>query len=435
LTSSLLTTYNKFVEKVTEDTALTKTTPLPRADIAIPTNDIYRSIAQTIEALRTITVDGVGEISTLLQAHNTKKFLPDTEIEMLHSNALPATKVQVEEFKQISLQRNSLQHRIGQLKLSTHTLAETTGARLRIAYRLARYMTHIRGIGGIGQPLIFSFASSNAQVNLLEMPLPYNPTTGWYRGMAAIRALLAEITQNGQKYTYLIENDVFEATGMSILPPPLHDGYFPENLPAWQARRQNYTPEDYNPLMDGPLATYLNICELLVRHLTIGEVDLHEQAAATALLNPRIARLAWPCRDDIETFEEYVLLPYIIEVLVKNTPIKAVEFLKKEMRLTHAEAFDFVETAKTYSQQAFVFTPERERSVMINKLHRLADECNEAGMVTTELNTHKTILQILGLTRHEEDTNVDKRETLSSALEAQIVEKKAEFLPSTDEEQ
>ena len=48
-------------------------------------------------------------------------------------------------------------------------------------------------------------------------------------------------------------------------------------------------------------------------------------------------------------------------------------------------------------------------------------------MVTTKLNTLKTILQTLGLTKHDEDTNIDKRAALSSALEAIVVNKSKEI--------
>jgi hypothetical protein len=221
---------------------------------------------------------------------------------------------------------------------------------------------------------------------------------------------------------------------MSILPPPLHDQYFPANRPAWEYRRMDYTPPDYSPLSDGPLNIYLNICEFIVRHLGIDATGtVEDQSAAAALLNPAICRLAWPCRDDLETYEEYVLMPYLNAKITKESPLKALETVKKELNLTHAEAFDLVETAKTYAQQAYTFDPARERSVMLNKLHGLAEDCSEAGMVTTQLNSFKTIAQILRLTQAEEDTNMDKREVLSSALEAEFEESTAKILPGRED--
>lgn len=426
-------------EKTPENTPQTALAPAPRIALAesrIDQDVMYQTIAETINALQTTFIDGFipdnRQLSPILKAHSTKKYIPDTEIEMLHTHALPLSDQQVKDFKESETRRKSLQFRIEELKNTSKTLAEITGARVRVAYRLARYMTHVRGLGAVGQPLIFTMASTNAQINLLELPMPFNPTAGWYRGLTAVRNLLADASEGDHTYSYLINDEVYTAKGLPILPPPLHDGYFPVNgTKAWEYRRRNHTPADYDPRCDGPLNTYLNIIELLVRHLSIGVLNTDDEAAVACLLNPAIARLAWPCRDDIETFEEYVLLPWLNKMLVDYSPIKAIDEVKRQLNLTHAEAFDFIETAKTYSQHAFTFDPERERSTMLNKLHQLAGACDEAAMVTTQLNTYKLTLQVLGLTKHEEDTNIDKREALSSALEADVVERK--LLPATEE--
>lgn len=395
------------------------------SEISIDTDEMYAAIGKTLSAIDNTTVDGESRINidADLQANANKRFLPDTEMEMVHTNAVPMSDADLKVFKIQQERMQTLQYRKAQLSIPTKTLAEITGARVRAAYRLIKYMSHIRGIGEIGTPLIFSMGSSNAQINLFELPIPYDPTVGWYRGLDAVRNLLAQANDGPHEYTFLLNNIPYKTKGMSILPPPLHDGYMPSNGKAnWQYRRMQHTPKDYDAEKDVPLATYLNICELLVRHLSIGYEDVDEQAAIVALLNPKIARLAWPCRADIETFEEYVLMPYIGRVVTEKAQDGAIDEIKNTMGLTHAEAFDFIESYKTYAQHANVYNPEKERSVMINKLGRLAEECSDAGMVTTQLNTQRTILQILGLTRHEEDSNIDKRVSLEHALEAEIIE-------------
>lgn len=291
----------------------------------------------------------------------------------------------------------------------------------------------------MGQPLIFALGSVNAQVNLFELPMPYDPTVGIYRSLEAVRNLLAQTNELGFEYSYLLDGDIYTTGGMSILPPPLHDGYYPTTQEAWKFRREQFTPEDYEADRDGPLAIYLNICELLVRLLGISETgedlqggktdtyrDIDEQAAVAALLNPKIARLAWPCRDDLETFEEYVLLPYIGRVMVDRAQDSAIEELKRELGLTHLEAFDLIETYKTYAQQANTFDPERERSLAIGKLQKLIEDCANSGMVTTQHNTLKTYLMTLGLTRHDDDSNIDRRAGLENILEAEILRKSEE---------
>ena len=399
---------------------------------------MYASIGKTLTALEHTTIDGEStiEIDAELQAQSNKRLLPDTELDMLRNNALPMSEEDIAELAEISKRQNSLQYRMQQLGSSAKTLAEIRGATIRVAYRLVRYMTHVRGLKGnaIGIPLVMSMSASNSQLDLYTMPIPYDPVVGWTRGLTAVRNLLAQSDNQGYQYSYMIAGGYYKTQGMSILPPPLHDGYYPQDAePLWDYRRRAYQPEDYQADRDGPLAIYLNIMELLVRHLGIGDDDIEEQAAVTALLNPKIARLTWPCRDDIETFEESVLLPYIGRVMVAKSQDNAIDELKKAMGLTHTEALDLVETYKTYSQNVNVFDPERQRSVMISRLEHLAQECGDAGMVTTQLNTHKVIMQTLGLTRHDEDSNVDRRQALGSALEAEIVGKaKSEIIVTGD---
>jgi len=401
-------------------------------------DEMYSLIGRTIQALSTTTVDGVsdgeGDLDSDIQAHSTKGLLPDTELEMLRSGAIPMSEADVMAFNLLKERKSSVQFRNEQAKIPSMTLAEISGARIKVAYRLTRFMAHVRGIGKMGQPLVFVLGAANSQLNLYELPIIYDPTAGLYRGMGAVRKLLDTANRGPYTYSYDIDGEQYTAKGMSILPPPIHDGYFPNTGPPSDFRRTGYTPPDYQANTDVPLAIYLNICELLVHYLGIGDDDIQEQAAVQALLNPKIARLAWPCRDDLETFEEAVLLPYVGSIFAKKAQDSTIDFLMKGetnhkgvvtvkgMGLTHAEAFDILETYKTYAQQVNVFDPEKERSPILSKLQRLAEECNGAGMVTTELNTYKAYLQILGLTKHDEDTNIDKRAALGSVLEAKVLE-------------
>ena len=382
---------------------------------------MYAAIGKTLSAMEHTTVDGRSsdDLDAELQANPNKQYIPSTELQMLHASAVPMSEADVKAEEEILALTTSTQYRQRKLTIPTMTLAETTGARVRIAYRLVRYMAHIRGIGQVGKPLIFSMGVSNPQIDLFSLPLPYNPMVGWHRGLSAVRNLLATSNESEYTYSYLIENRVLDARGMSILPPPIHDGYYPAGQ-AWKYRREQFVPADYKAVADAPLAIYLNIMELLVRHLGIAEVSIEEQAAVCALLNPKIARLAWPCRDDIETFEQYVLLPYIGRVCVKRSQANAIDALKEDMGLTHAEAFDLVEMYKTYAKEVDTYDPDMERSLIIAKLQDLAQECGDASMVTTQLNTYKTYLATLGLTTHEDDSNVDRRKALSSALEDRV---------------
>jgi len=281
--------------------------------------------------------------------------------------------------------------------------------------------------------------SATAEFNFYTTPIPFDPVDGWYRGLKAPRKLLEEIcSEEKYRYSYLINGQEMVMQGMSILPPPLADCFLSSN-PAI-SRRLEEAPQNYNPRDDTPLQYYLNIMEFLADHLGIGHVKTppplesldpearylkfisptEDRGALLALLNPQIARLAWPCSDDLETYEEYLLIPYVERKIVDKSALMAEDEIKAELGYTHVEAVDIIEIAKTYAQQSHAFEPGRERSIQISKLQSLEQRCRSAGMVTTELNSLKTVLQVLGLTKHDDDTNVNKRDALRSVLEEKL---------------
>ena len=404
---------------------------------------VYQGIARTLDALDKVCIDGhsPAPLHVDLLGQSFKRYIPDTEVCMKLSEALPMSDADIAAVKA----KKDLEQTLGYIKANVSatakTLNEITGARIRVAYRLCRFMSHLTGQGKLGEPSIFTMTGNIPDANLYEIPMPYDPIKGLSTGMATPRVLLEEISNSQYEYTILLGNQAFKTAGMSILPPPMHDGYYPQN-PAF-LRKNNYTPADYDPKSDTPLAFYLNIMEFLVRHLGIGggnlsgagaytgtdtqspdksvrTQNLDDRSAVLALLNPDIARLAWPARDDLETFEEHVLIPYVERLIVDNSPLDAGRLLEEEMGLTHFETEDYMEVAKTYAMDAHNFDTERERSIMINKIHGLAGRCGDAGMVSTELKSLMSVSQILGLTKHAEDTNIDKRDGLKSALEEKL---------------
>jgi len=414
-------------------------------DITQQADKMYQDISRTLRALDTVTIDGESSIPIHpeLVALSLKRLIPDTESQMLLSNALPLSEADVVMIQRKKKFTESLQYLKEQVRLTSLTLAETTGPRVRVAYRLCRYMTHIRGIGPVGEPMLWALRSDDVNINRYEIPEPYIPEIGWFRGLAALRQLLQNISESQYTYTYQRYKNIVTIKGMSILPPPLPDQYL-SNKPHID-RKNGVVPVNYDPKGDVPLAYYLNIMEFLVRHLgigggehkiaggfagikeglpggptTINSINTDDRGAVLALLNPEIARLAWPSRDDLETFEEYILFPYIEQLLIDHSQIAAEDTLKAEMGLTRSEALDYVEAAKFYAREVHNYVPEKERSILISKIQNLAERCDKASMVTTELNSFKVLSQILHLTKHEEDTNLDKREGLKNALKEKI---------------
>jgi hypothetical protein len=271
---------------------------------------------------------------------------------------------------------------------------------------------------------------------------------------------MEEITKSPYCYTYEIEGYIYVYRGMSLLPPPICDqlltnyGKNPEIIPE-NVRMVDYIPPNYRTDMDIPLNFYVNIMEFLADRLGIGggthkiaggftgiepsvtvtdnveSINTEDKGALLALLNPKIARLSWPCRDDIETFEEAVLIPYVEQITIENSQIEAENKIMTELGLTRAEAIDYIEVAKTYAREVHNFDPDRERSILVSKLQALATKCSDALQVTTELNANKTILQVLGLTKHEDEAITDKRAGLKTALDEKLSE--AKVLPPAKE--
>lgn len=437
-------------------TDMTTPTPQALAKMESGIDNIYNNIYQSQKALQEIYVDGEGQeqLPTQLQAFSVSSLLPATESEMLLAGAIPASEADIMAARSRESFEKSLDFKKFQAKALSRTLAENTGSRVRVAYRLCRYFTHMVGIGEIGTPCSALLANTKTDANIYEMPMPYPANAGWARGLQAPKEILRKIIESPYQYTYTVNGKIAKTHGMSILPPPLHDGYFQDEPHIYRTNRK--VPAGYDPTTDVPLTCYLNIMEFLARHLGIGDIKAKadrrsfldkvkavgteqwhhiadERAALATLLNPKLARLAWPSRDDLETFEEYILAPNVEGLLVDNSQIGAEHKIKDLMGLTHVEALDFLEIGKTYAQHMHTFDADRERSIMLSRISKLAETCEEAGMVTTQLNSFRTVLQVLGLTRQEEDTNLDKRKALSSALEEKLLQDEQSLPENTEE--
>ena len=92
--------------------------------------EMYQSIGKTLLAIENTTVDGESTVGldAELQAYANKRLLPDTEIQMLHNNAVPMSEADVKEFREINDRRESLQYRKQQLGITAKKLPEIRGA-------------------------------------------------------------------------------------------------------------------------------------------------------------------------------------------------------------------------------------------------------------------------------------------------------------------
>lgn len=306
----------------------------------------------------------------------------------------------------------------------TLTLQQIAGDRTRIAYRLIRLMAQIKGDVKPGELLLKQLSNYENLTTKWEFPLPYRPGRGTFRGVRHVIKILLELNNAHTTYTFE-QGPSAPATytwGTSYLPVPVPDDIFPDQDPKMiaQARRLEQIPADYDEYEDYGLIGQLYMYEQCASHLNIGKDDPMEMAALSALLNPKIARLAWPTVDEMEAFEETVLLPWVYHWMTRYSYEKMQSFLQEQLKVTYLEAMDLLETAKYFVSKVARFSKDIERGVMFSKVDRLMDDCQLSGMVSTELNAMKLKMQAVGLTTPGEDLYQDRQMALSSGLRDKI---------------
>ena len=409
-------------ERETGITALTDPV-VPTLYNVVPRSEVLEVMQQQMNALENISCDGTGLTPSFqqLQAY-PNIYTHATEREMQDTGAVPLTFADLKAKSEALKARENPKFMRDLFKANVASLGDMAGVRVRVAYRLTRQMAAIRGIGEVGTPLIMTF-NSEPGIDLMALPLPYDPTMGIHRGVEAIRNYLAIAQQSTDTYSYFIQDKVYEGVCMSILPPPISDHYFPHDKHPSIYRALQWMPPAYTPREDLGLEIYLNIMELLIDRLSIGAEQPAEVAVTKALLNPDIARMAWPTSSEILAYEEGLLLPWVSTLSETLADSTVAYQLKKDLGMTTFEALDLLQCSKTYQQHIHTYDPARERSVVLNKLNKLTESSIADCMPTTTLNSIKTSLIALGLTRNNDDEIMDDRKgLLSSALEQDMIQ-------------
>ena len=398
-----------------------------RANAIAPQKDIEtiaRAAVERKSALQSVCVDGTGmdRFSPNLRATVTNVY-GMTEKEMFEAGAIPMTQEQQKALLTLERYRKSLAFYRSQVAAPALTLAETTGSRVRCAYRLIRQLALIYGDCKPGKLLVETISTYQHQLSKWELPHPYVPGQGLFRGYHAVIELLQAF--NERMVTYTIHGNNCKPVycwGLSYLPVPVPDQAFPDQSPLILAERRKNSdfPPKYSPFDDYGLVSQLFIYEQIANVLDIGKDDPQELAGLSALLNPNIARLAWPSRDELETFEETILFPWIYHQLTKYSYEHTCRQLQQEMRLTYIEAMDYLETAKHFVKYVARFNKDLERSIMLSKVDALTDKCIEDGLVTTALNAMKLKAMMTDLTRPGDDIHEDQQLALSTGLREKI---------------
>lgn len=406
---------------------------LLRANIDAPVTDlaaISYMVAEKQVAMGHVTCDGSNLERFSPQLRNIVSNVSTlTEEDMRRSNGVPLSKDDVIRLDKLAAYKNSMEYMRLVLQGPALTLEQTAGDRTRLAYRLIRMLAKIRGDVKAGDLLLVKLSSWAHVVTKWEMPLPFIPGRGTFRGVRHIVELLNDMNKPHVTYTYGQgegQGQVY-TWGVSYLPVPIPDQDYPDQAPQMLAsyRMDRHVPENYDPCEDYGLVAQLFIYEQLAEHLGIGQDNPNEIAALTALLHPKIARLAWPTLDELESFEETVLLPWIKGRMAVYSYDRVIADMMELMHMTYIEAMDMLETGKSFVRYIARYSKEMERSIMFTKLDVLGDDCVADGMISTRLNTMKLRMMAIGLTTPGDDIHEDRQIALSSGLREKI--KKHEF--------
>lgn len=396
-----------------------------------------KALQSTAQSIVTVSGGNIEQFPPCFVSNSLNIFSPTPEQEIFESSPIPLTKEQVDIFDAKSRRKAKMQDLESRLNAPNTPIAELYGTKILIAYRLIRSMAQIRGDIGIGDLLLEKLSSSSQTASKWDFPLPFYIGRGCFRGCRDVIHVLQHCSNSPSiRYSYRPspESTTYYITrGLPLLPPPLIDAYFPADQ-VLDLRDTPYSPKGYDPSEDPALTYFLLANELLSEFLNLENDSEEARKSVAALLNPKIARLAWPGRDDLETFEENVLFPYISNLISYNSYQKVIDTLQRPvwysavgssgeifggLGLTRQESIDYLETAKYYNSRVATFSVKTERSVMLNKLDTLSDICRESGMVNTELKTHQLRMQAVGLTQAESPVE-DLRKALSKRLRAKI---------------
>jgi len=388
----------------------------PHADI----DEIARLTQEKREALRSVTIDGsnIWRFSPSLRAinHNIGQL---SEADLRNSGAVPLSALQVKQADALEKHRQSLEYLRQTLAAPAMTLEQISGDRVRIAYRLVRQLALIKGDTKLGRLLVQDLSSAQYHLSKWEFPWPYAPGTGLFRHYSHICEVLLSLNEYPVIYTWHGNNCKPVYTwGVSYLPVPVPDAVFPDQNPLVLAemRRNRIVPDNYDPFDDYGLIAQLFVYEQIAEVLDIGRDDPREAAALSALVHPGIARLAWPTHDEIEMYEEQILMPWIYSIICDFSYEHVATLLQTTLHLSYIEAMDYVEAAKHFIAHVAKYPKEVEKGVMLSKIDRLLDVCVRDGLVTTALNAMKLKMQAIGLTTPGEDLHEDRQLALSSGL-------------------
>lgn len=296
------------------------------------------------------------------------------------------------------------------LKLPNMSLKETKGFRVRVAYRLIRYMSRIRG----DQP---AFSPLSVCLNgLWKMPQPFRPDQGYIDGTKGIRALLHAWSNSNNTFTYNDRGSLMTVKGVTYLPPAISDqAYIIDGANSyediWKDRVSRKVPKNYDPDEDESLIYFCETMEMLADKLQAHEGSYVEPDAGilgiVGLLSPRTARIAWPTIDELIMYEDDLVMHIYDDILTRSSSNNSEKEIMRLFGVERFEAMDLLRMAREVGTSSYREDMEQARIMAIGRMDRVADHA-ESFDIRTSLAAMKEGNKLKGLTRIEETSEQEE---------------------------
>lgn len=163
----------------------------------------------------------------------------------------------------------------------------------------------------------------------------------------------------------------------------------------------------YDPASDEPFMQYLERMAMLSRRLGI-ETRREGRLGLTPLLDPVIARAAWPSPREIVAFES-VMVDEAVQALLEHGHFGARRELLKKHGLTEEEGASAILLARRAMRSMRNGTDgDGDKAAMVARLEDLAARCRSSLDLRAELMVYKTLALVQGLTKTQAtDEDVD----------------------------
>jgi hypothetical protein len=351
-----------------------------------------------------------GNVETV--SHSRGNEMPSS---LFHINECGAIPISLSKIRGADRDRAEA-HLSARVTLGSKTLEDSFPSRLRAAYRIISTAARITGdLGGEG------LLSSSIPPGAWYCPSkPY--MSGMRTGLQTAFTFLQAMRDAPNTATMISVNGEVESfSGITYLPPPIPDKYFPSSDPYHIAslRSKGHVPEGYNPENDEGLCMWLDAMDYIAYFLGVNRgTDTHPEYGVYGLLGmlgAKTARLVWPCRDDILNFEQELMF-YIIDLILKRDVKSTLgsvldspdRILQKELGLNRFEALMLCKSAAIYMHHVFSEDPEQMRARELQRLNVLADRCTDSNDPRAELAVAKQRQLLMGLTNTTESENVQE---------------------------